>query len=60
MTYWPGTKIRRSTGNAFDWRGDKSVITSQLWFKQSQHSQKLMAGKGSESAYNITIKKVKK
>lgn len=46
MTYWPGTNIRRSTGNAFDWRGGVSQIASTREFKQSQLATKQMAGKG--------------
>ena len=51
MTYWPGTKIRRSTGNAFDWRNNTSEIANTKEFRQSQAATKQMAGKGK----NFTI-----
>ena len=51
MTYWPdGTP--RSTGNAFDWRGQASKIGNTTAFKNSQRASQTMAGKGS----NFTIK----
>lgn len=35
-TYWPGTKIVKSHGNAFDWcRGHKSAVTQDKEWKQS-------------------------
>ena len=39
MSYWPGTKIKKSQNNAFDWRG-QSKITSDMKFKQSYIGQK--------------------
>lgn len=45
MKYWPGTKIKKSTGNAFDWRNNISQIASSREFKQSQASSLQMAGK---------------
>lgn len=29
MIYWPGTKIVKSNGNAFDWRGRVSVLSDK-------------------------------
>ena len=55
MTYWPGTNIPKSTGNAFDWRGKGSAIASTQQFKQSQLATKQMAGKGSEKSRQFTI-----
>lgn len=57
MTYWPGTKIRRSTGNAFDWRGRGSVIAGSTEFKLSQAASVAMAGKGTEKSRQFTIHK---
>ena len=39
MSYWPGTNIKKSQNNAFDWRG-QSKITSDTKFKQSYIGQK--------------------
>lgn len=34
--HWPGTKIVKSQGNAFDWRrGHKSAVTQDKEWKQS-------------------------
>lgn len=55
MTYWPGTKIRKSTGNAFDWRNTQSNITQSKEFKLSQSSSINMAGKGTEKGKSFTI-----
>jgi len=35
MNYWPGTKIVKSTNNAFNWRADPSEVTSSKEFKAS-------------------------
>jgi len=42
MTYWPGTKIVKSRGNAFDWRGRQSQLTQDrdLMATNSAHKQK--------------------
>ncbi len=55
MTYWPGTKIQRSTGNAFDWRAGTSAITSTREFKQSQHSTLTNAGNSADKRKQFTI-----
>lgn len=55
MNYWPGTKILKSTGNAFDWRNTTSNITKSKEFKLSQASSMNMAGKGSEKGKSFTI-----
>lgn len=33
MTYWPGTGIVKSRGNAFDWRNQESRLAKDLAFK---------------------------
>lgn len=55
MKYWPGTKIRKSTGNAFDWQNTASNITKTKEFKMSQASSIQMAGKGAEKGKSFTI-----
>lgn len=35
MNYWPGTKILKSTRNAFNWKEEPSVVTSSKNFKLS-------------------------
>jgi len=60
MTYWPGTKIRKSTGNAFDWRKTQSTITSSVHFRMSQAASVAMAGRGSDKSRQFTIKKAAK
>ena len=55
MNYWPGTKIPKSTGNAFDWRNAKSKIVTSKEFKMSQASSIQMAGKGEEKSRSFTI-----
>ncbi len=35
-TYWPGTNVVKSKGNAFDWRASRdSVVTQDKDWKQS-------------------------
>lgn len=29
MTYWPGSNITKSKGNAFDWKGKVSVLSDK-------------------------------
>ena len=55
MTFWPGTKIPRSRGNAFDWRGKESIICSDKELKMSNLSKMNMAGKGAGTARSFTI-----
>lgn len=58
MNYWPGTKIPKSHGNAFDWKSGKSKITQQLDFKSANNAQKYMMNQ-SESRYFTTYSKAK-
>lgn len=55
MIYWPGTKIIKSQGNAFDWRSYSSKITSTTEWKQSQISSQRMAGTGTDKKKQFTI-----
>ncbi len=43
INYWPGTKIIKSQGNAFDWRQKPSdVLSSQDW-KSSEAARRQSA-----------------
>lgn len=55
MNYWPGTKIIKSQGNAFDWRNTGSHITQSTEWKQSAASKTAMAGKGTDPKRQFTI-----
>ena len=55
MNYWPGTKIIKSKGNAFDWRSTTSAITTTKSFKISQNSTIKNAGSGSDPKKQFTI-----
>ena len=55
MNFWPGTKIRKSRNNAFDWRDGISVIVNDKHIKASNHSKTMMAGAGSDPKRAFTI-----
>ena len=55
MQYWPGTNIKKSQGNAFDWRSTLSQITQTKEFKLSQHSTISNAGNGADKKRTFTI-----
>ena len=55
MNYWPGTKIIKSRGNAFDWRNSTSKVTNTKEFKLSQHSTLANAGAGTDRKKSFTI-----
>jgi hypothetical protein len=40
MNYWPGTKIVKSTRNAFNWREDSSVILSSHDWKSAESARR--------------------
>lgn len=58
MSYWPGTKIPKSTGNAFDWQKSESQITKQVDFKNTNNAKKYMLGQ-TESKFFSTFSKAK-
>ena len=37
-TYWPGTNIIKSQGNAFDWRRGSSIISKDKFIRMSEAS----------------------
>ena len=56
MNYWPGTKIPKSRGNAFDWRGvslpsDKKSVISH---------RNATTKKALENRVNLVLKKEKR
>lgn len=53
MNYWPGTNIKKSKNNAFDWRGG-SKITNDVKFKQSYIGQKNVSN-GIEKRQTIIV-----
>jgi len=53
--YWPGTKIIKSRGNAFDWRKDHSEILNDKDFLFSARSKQNAAGSGSDKRKQFTI-----
>ena len=55
MNFWPGTNIRKSRGNAFDWRDGISVIANDKEIKMSNNSKMQMAGAGSDPKKAFTI-----
>lgn len=55
MNYWPGTKIVKSRGNAFDWRGCSSRLLEDPAIRASNNSRLQMAGAGSDPKRTFTI-----
>lgn len=55
MNYWPGTKIIKSQGNAFDWRNMRSQITTTKSFKVSQNATVANAVAGTDPKRSFTI-----
>lgn len=57
MNYWPGTKIPKSTNNAFtSWKtGERSAITSSREWRLSEIATKNMAGTGTDKRKAFTI-----
>lgn len=57
MNYWPGTKIVKSTNNAFtSWKENKDSFAVSKDWKQSYNASKTMVGKAKT---NITFSKKK-
>lgn len=52
--YWPGTRIPKSRGNAFDWKGGYSQIFASRSFKNAQAAAKAAEGV-TEKARSFTI-----
>lgn len=55
MNYWPGTKIVKSKGNAFDWRKGEDSIASAKEFTKSLKSTQANTGNGTNKRRVFTI-----
>lgn len=55
MNYWPGTKIVKSTNNAFNWRTTTSKIAATKQWRQSERATQTMAGTGGDPLKQFTI-----
>ena len=53
MNYWPGTNIKKSQNNAFDWRGQSKITSDRSW-KQSHIGQQ-NADNGLEKRKTIIV-----
>ena len=56
MNYWPGTKIVKSRGNAFDWQGKCSEIVSDPKIRMSNATKKQMATVAHKKSFTIYSK----
>lgn len=56
MNYWPGTKILKSRGNAFDWKnGEHSKLARDPQIRASNNARLQMAGAASDPKRTFTI-----
>lgn len=55
MTYWPGTKLVKSTNNVFNWKESTSKIAATKFWKQSERATQTMAGTGGDPLKQFTI-----
>lgn len=55
MNYWPGTKIIKSQGNAFDWRKRGSAVLNDPIIKASNSAKKKSTPKTPEPRQSFTI-----
>lgn len=54
--YWPGTKIVKSRGNAFDWRNNTgSAILNDKAFMHSEIAKKNSSGTGTDPRKQFTV-----
>lgn len=56
MNYWPGTKIVKSKGNAFDWRGKESYVASDRSVRLSDVSKRKVADTSHKRSFTIYSK----
>lgn len=42
MTYWPGTNIPKSQGNAFDWQGQSSFVMTNIELVNINNARKAL------------------
>jgi hypothetical protein len=54
--YWPGTKIVKSRGNAFDWQSEpSSQIANNKSFVASARAKRNSSGNGTDPRKQFTI-----
>lgn len=56
MKYWPGTKIIKSQGNAFNWQGKGSMVISDPKIRMSGATKKQMATTEHKKSFTIYSK----
>lgn len=55
--YWPGTRIPKSRGNAFDWQGERSKIFQTVSWKAMQAAAvSAEKSRGKSAAFTIYSK----
>ena len=57
MIYWPGTRIPKSNGNVFDWKGSVSVMSDN---KSVMSQRNATTKKALENRANLVLKKEKR
>jgi hypothetical protein len=55
VKYWPGTSIKKSTGNAFDWKNQISLAQDKDWKDSAQKAKNAIANAGIEKKQSIII-----
>jgi hypothetical protein len=55
MSYWPGTNIRKSNGNAFDWKGISQITNERKWKDSVKGTQNSTVNVGTEKRQSIII-----
>lgn len=57
MIYWPGTRIPKSNGNVFDWKGSVSVMSDN---KSVMSQKNATTKKALKNRANLVLKKEKR
>lgn len=55
MSYWPGTNIKKSNNNAFDWKNHISIAQDKDWKDSAQKTKNAIANAGIEKKQSIII-----
>lgn len=55
MSYWPGTNIKKSKNNAFDWKNQISLAQDKDWKDSAQKAKNAIANAGIEKKQSIII-----
>jgi hypothetical protein len=59
MSYWPGTKIPKSRGNAFDWHGQESLVMRNTELTNINNSRKATTRSYDSKPFTIYSKAVR-